>query len=145
MADLSWLVNHRFQSLIKREYDWVFVFDQEASLVVACLWRLIEAGRIRLTSADDGQQFGLPAPVDMVAETTQRLTLASVTKVDLREGLLDLDIHFNTGHILQVIPDSSGYEAWQLSSGPKNYLAVGGGELSVWGEEEPPIEKPKPK
>jgi hypothetical protein len=133
MTDLSWLVDHRFQSMTRREYDWVFVFDRDVSLVVACLWRLVEHGRIRLTSADDGHQFGLPAPLDVVVEVTQRLEHASVTGVELREGLLDLDIHFNTGHVLQIIPDSSGYEAWNLSRGPQQYFAVGGGDLAVFG------------
>jgi len=134
MADLNWLVDHRFQSMTRREWDWVFVFEPEVNLVVGCLWRLVENGRIRLTSADDGQQFGLSAPLDAVDEIKQRLTSASVKKVELREGLLDLDIHFNTGHVLQVIPDSSGYEAWTLSHEAQHYLAVGGGDLSVWGE-----------
>jgi hypothetical protein len=133
MTDLSWLVDHCFQSIARREYDWVFVFDRDVSLVVNCLWRLLENGRIRLTSLDDGQQFGLPMPLDMVDEVTERLAYASVTRVELRECLLDLDIHFNTGHVLQIIPDSSGYEAWNLSRGPQQYLAVGGGDLAVWG------------
>jgi hypothetical protein len=56
MNELVWLVGHRFQSLTRREFDWVLVFDPETSLVVACLWRLVEDGRIRMTSEDDGHQ-----------------------------------------------------------------------------------------
>jgi hypothetical protein len=118
MTDLSWSVDYRFQSITRREYDWVLVFDRDVNLVVACLWRLVEKGRIRLTSLDDGQQFGLPVPLDMVDEVTQRLALASISRVELREGLLDLDIHFNTGH-----------EAWNLSRGPQQYLAV---VVEIW-------------
>ena len=62
--DLDWLQQHRFQSVTRREYDWLFVFDNSVSLVVSCLWRLIEDGRIRLTSQDEEQQFGLPTPVE---------------------------------------------------------------------------------
>ena len=60
MKDLAWLVDHRFQSIARREYDWIFVFDKNVSLAVSCLWRLVEGGRITLTSQDEGQQFGLP-------------------------------------------------------------------------------------
>src|SRR6516225_8014763 len=126
MNELAWLVGHRFQSLARREYDWVVAFDKDASLVVACLWRLVESGRIRFTSEDDGQQFGLPAPVDAVAEVNRRLAGAAVEAVELREGLLDLELRFSTGHSIQVIPDSSGYEAWQASNGDRQIIAVGG-------------------
>jgi hypothetical protein len=134
MIDLAWLVQHPFTSLTRRDHDWVFVFDQDVRLVVCCLWRLLEQGTIRLTSQDDGQQFGLPAPLDMADEVTRRLGQSSITGVELREGLLDLDFQFSTGHVLQIIPDSSGYEAWNLSRGHKQYLAVGGGDLVVFGD-----------
>jgi len=133
-ADMKWLTGHRLQSFIHREYDWVLTFDGEANLVVTCLWRLIEAGRIRFTSQDDGYRFGLPAPVDAAAEVTRRLAGALVEAVELREGTLDLDIRFCTGHVLQVIPDSSGYEAWILSGHNSQIIAVGGGDLAIFGE-----------
>jgi hypothetical protein len=53
--------------------------------------------------------------------------------VELRQGILDLEIHFSTGHVLHVIPNSSGYEAWNLCSGSRQYIAVGGGELINFG------------
>ncbi len=102
---------------------------------MACLWRLVEAGRIRFTSEDDGQQFGLPAPVDAASEVNGRLVGAAVEAVQLRKGLLDLELRFSTGHSLQVIPDSSGYEAWQVSRGNRQFIAGGGGELAVFGED----------
>ncbi len=133
MNELAWLVGCRFQSLTRREYDWVVAFDEDASLVIACLWRLVEAGRIRSTSEDDGQQFGLPAPVDAAREINGRLLGAAVEAVELRKGLLDLELRFSTGHLLQVIPDSSGYEAWNVCNGNRQFIAVGGGELTVFG------------
>jgi hypothetical protein len=129
MNHARWLVGHRFQRLTRRDYDWLISFDRGASLVVSCLWRLIESGRIRFTSEDDGQQFGLPKPVDVAAEVQSRIDGAMVEAVGLREGLLDLDIRFSTEHVLQLIPTSAGYEAWILSSGNRQVIAVGGGEL----------------
>jgi hypothetical protein len=131
MDELAWLVRHRFASLTRREHDWVFAFDKDASIVVACLWRLVESGRIRFTSQDDGHQFGLPARMDAPAEVNRRLAGASVQAVELETGILDLELRFSTGHVLQIIPDSSGYEAWNLSSGRRQFIAVGGGDLAV--------------
>jgi hypothetical protein len=132
MNELAGLAGHCFQSLARREYDWVVGFDNDASLVVACLWWLVESGRIRCTSEDDGQRFGLPAPVDAVAEVNRRLVGAAVEAEELREGLLDLELRFSTGHSFQVIPDSSGYEAWQAFIGDRQFIAVGGGELTIF-------------
>jgi hypothetical protein len=133
MNELAWLVGHRLQSFARREYEWVVAFDKDASLVVACLWRLVESGRIRFASQDEGQQFGLPAPVDAAAEVNGRLAGAVVEAVELRLGLLDLELRFSTGHLLQIIPDSSGYEAWNVCSGNRQFIAVGGGDLAVFG------------
>lgn len=129
MNQFTWLVGHSVRYLTRREFDWLLEFDKSAYLVIGCLWRLVEAGRIRVTSQDEGQQFGLPAPVDTAAEVNRRIAAALVEAVSLREGTLDLELRFKSGHILQIIPNSSGYEAWTLSNGSGQLIAVGGGEL----------------
>jgi len=53
MDTLDWLVKRRLRSVLRREHEWVFEFDGPATLAVECLWRLLEDGRIRLTSEDD--------------------------------------------------------------------------------------------
>jgi hypothetical protein len=60
-----------------------------------------------------------------------RVAEAVVEAVDVRQGLLDLTVHFSTGHSLQIVPNSSGFEAWNLSNGHKQFIAVGGGELAL--------------
>ncbi|MEX2112554.1 MAG: DUF6188 family protein [Pirellulales bacterium] len=134
MDQLNWLVNHRFQEALRYEFSWAFVFDEGASATVECLWRLVENGRIRVTSQDDGHQFGLPAAIDGVLEVNQRLTGAMVDSVALSEGSLDLEIRFDTGHALQFIAVSSGYEAWSMNDRSRQFIAVGGGELAVVGK-----------
>jgi hypothetical protein len=135
MDSLAWLAQHRLQSVLHRECEWVFAFDGEASLVVSCLWRLIEASRIRFTSEDEGQQFGLPAPVDAAAELNRRIANATVEAVALRENTLDLELRFDTGHVLQVIPDSAGYESWIARDRDRQFIAVGGGKLAIIGDQ----------
>lgn len=131
MNELACLVGRPFLSLARREHDWLASFDEHASLVIACLWRLVESDRIRFTSEDDGQHFGLSESVDVAAEVNRRLGGAVVVAVEIREGILDLELRFSTGQALQVIPDSSGYEAWNISCGSRQFIAVGGGELAV--------------
>ena len=111
------------------------MFDKDASMVVECLWRFVENGRIRVTSRDDGQQFGLPKPVDAAAKINTRLIGSIVDSVILRKGILDVEFQFNTGHVLQIIPESTGYEAWNLTCGSKQVIAVGGGELAIFNDD----------
>ena len=129
---MAWLVGRQLQSFVRREFDWVMTFDSEAKLVIECLWRLIEDGRIRLTSQDDGHQFGLPAPVDAAVEMEKRIAGSLVEAVMLCDGILDLKISLSNGHDLQIIPNSSGYEAWTASDGRSQFIAVGGGELVIF-------------
>lgn len=132
LNQLDWLLKHRFVSAIRREFDWVFVLDGNANLVVECLWRLVEGNRICLTSLDDGQQFGLPTPVDATKLISSRLTNAEIEAVVLREGTLDLQLKFSNGQCLEIIPDSSGYEAWKLLGADRQFVAIGGGDLAVF-------------
>ena len=132
MNYLSWLVGHRLETVLRREYDWLFVFDRSTALAVGCLWRLLEEGRIRVTSEDDGHRYGLPASIDAADEAGKRLANATVESAMVYEGTLDLELRFASGHILQVLPTSSGYEAWQVDCGRKRFTAIGGGELAVF-------------
>lgn len=130
MCKFNWLSQHRFQSFIRREHDWVFEFDSDCNLVVFCLWRLIKDDQITMTSEDDGHQFGLPAPVDAAARVMEYLENRGITEAILREGTLDLCIHFDNGFILEVLSDSCGYEAWNLQQRPgQEWIAQGGGNL----------------
>lgn len=132
MTELDWLASYRFKSVERREFDWVFAFEPEGALVAECLWRLVQNSRIRLTSADQGQLFGLSTPIDAAAELRARLTGASVTGVDPKTGTLDLRLLFSTGQVLELFPNSSGYEAWSASRPGHMYVATGGGELAIF-------------
>jgi hypothetical protein len=131
MNDLSWLVGHRFQLLTKREFDWTIDFEGDAYLCVSCLWRLVENGRIVVTSNDDGHKFGLPTPVDAAGLVNTRLTDATVEQVELSDGTLDLRLRFRGGLELQILPDSCGYEAWELGHAKERFIACGGGKLTT--------------
>lgn len=132
MHDLDWLVGFHFRLLERRDYDWAFCFDNDASLVVHCLWRILEGGRIRFTSNDDGQKFGLPAPVDLEGEINSRLANTTIDDVQLITGVLDLTIHFGKHYSVQVVPDSSGYESWDLCHKDHRFIATGGGNLAIF-------------
>jgi hypothetical protein len=128
---MQWLVGKRFQRAIKREYDWLFEFDDEATVAVSCLWRLVIDGRIRLTSQDHGQQFGHSSPLDAAHELNSQLANARIVAINLNDGTLDLAIRVDADRTLEIVPDSSGYEAWIAYNGQSQFIAIGGGDLAV--------------
>jgi hypothetical protein len=128
---LSGICRHAFVSLIRRENDWVLSLDNGAQVFIECLWRLVEAGRVQITSQDHDQQFGLPTPLDAAAEVNRRLAAKPVEQAKLQAGTLDLELHFEHDLSFQIIPDSSGYEAWRARVPTAEFIATGGGEMVI--------------
>jgi len=100
---------------------------------IECLWRLLSSDRLALTSGDDGQLFGRSEPVLAVSELATKLIGRVLDTIQVAQGTADLTLHFRE-HTLQVLSDSSGYEAWQVE-GPAGTVAVGqgGGNVAVLG------------
>jgi len=88
---------------------------------------------VACSAEDHGQRFGLPAPVDTVADATRLLSPNAVTAVHLREGSADIVIEVSLHLRLEIIPFSRGYESWQLSDPfGTSYVAQGGGQICSW-------------
>ena len=114
---------------------WSFALGERERLQVECLWRIVQDGSIALTSEDHAQQFGLPAPIDAAHDSASLLAGRHVISVKIRESTADLLIELSGNTRLEIVPTSSGYEAWQLKApGGRNYVATGGGGISTWTE-----------
>ena len=117
MADLSSLfLSHRLDAVVKHDYSWEFVFSEGVRLQVECLWRLVVSSKLLITSEDHGHQFGRPAPVDCLGELRRQIVGAVVEAVKVRAGTIDITLDLGSDRILEVIPTSAGYEAWQVSA-----------------------------
>jgi len=116
VTDLSLLVGHRLDDVVKHDYSWEFVFSDRICLQVGCLWRLVVSSRLVITSEDHGHQFGLPAPVDCLGELRQQIIGAVVEDVQVRGGTVDITLGFGSGRVLEVISTSAGYESWQVNA-----------------------------
>ncbi len=123
MADLSLLLGHRLDDVVKHDFTWEFIFSERHRLQVESLWRLVVSGRLLVTSEDHGHQFGLPARVDCLSELRQQIIGATIENVRVRSGTIDITLDFGSERILEVITTSAGYEAWQV--GGPDVLIVG--------------------
>src|SRR5262245_42334912 len=129
--DLTWLVGLRCRAIHRDEFSWRFAFDT-AVVTTPCLWRLLEAGRIRVTSEDDGHQFGLPAPVDARHEAESILLSRTIESAAVRADSGDLVLRLSHDLTLELLQTSGGYEAWHLTSADgQEIFATGGGELAT--------------
>lgn len=105
-------------------------------LSAECLVRYVGADGSFFAVGDHRQQFGLPAPFDAAAAIEERIKGRSVDRASIREETNDLTLFFGSD-CLEVICDSSGYEAYNLR-GPGNLIVV------AHGGKEAPIQTSEP-
>jgi len=133
-VDFSWMIGRSIAEVsILGPTVWRFAFGSGEAISVECLWRIVRNGRVVRCSGDHGQQFGLPAPVDAAVEATALLSASPIVAMQLRDATADLSLDFGTELRLEIIPDSSGYESWQVY-GPAGacFVAQGGGQICKW-------------
>ena len=112
MDHLDKFIGRAFREVVRTTRSWDFVFDGGVQIVVKCLWRLTDDGRVQVTNLQQDDPCGSASAINTMLEVHRRLNGAACRAIDLRAGTFDLEVHFNTGHALQVIPDSAGYDAW---------------------------------
>jgi hypothetical protein len=112
----------------RRESDWMFTFGDRRSISVECHWRIISSQGIATTDEDHGQQFGLFAPFDAEARANALLSGAEITSAKVDRTTADIGLSFSNGYRLELINNSSGYEAWNSGS----IIAQGGGALAFF-------------
>lgn len=110
---------------------WTFSF-QSSHLNVSCPWRMVTGGIVVLGSWDHGHKFGLPAPVDVVAETIRKVQGRCVERVKV-SPTADLLLAFNNDLQVEAFNNSGGYEGWTYTDSlGVEVVAKGGGGLSIW-------------
>lgn len=109
------LVGRRLISIDRYDFSWPFGFSGDFSITAESSWRIVIDGSVRLGDVDHGQRFGLPAPVDAVA-SAEKLLMGRLVEAEI-PGMVraDLTLRFEDGAMLQLLAQSSGYEAWQLN------------------------------
>lgn len=123
------LTGNEVVSVDKLDYSWFVRFGPGITVATESVWRLIREGRIVLTSADHGHQFGLPEPVDAEASLWVSLRGRRVTAAEIDPSTGDLTIDLGVGMRLQFLQTSLGYESWRLSAQRAETICGGGGEI----------------
>jgi hypothetical protein len=112
--------------------SWSFDFEGWLRLNIQCPWRVVTDRGIALGSEDDGQKFGLPAPVDGVAVASQLLAATPLIQVLVTQKTGDIAFEFESGVRLEIFNNSSGYEGWNCStSSGLEVIGMGGGTTAI--------------
>jgi hypothetical protein len=132
--DFAWMIGQRVTQVTFSEPSlWLFSFDAHSGISTESPWRILEHGKIAISHEDHGQKYGLPEPIDAAALASSLLAGVEIKEVKVREGTADILISLAGDIHLEIIPFSSGYEGWQVSS-PSGHqvIAQGGGQLCTW-------------
>ena len=132
--DLTWMIGRTIGHVrLNEPTQWSFSFEPGVGIGAECPWRLLQAGSVAISSEDHLQQYGLPAPLDAASVATSLLASQAVTSVEVRAGSADLILEMSGGLRLEIIPFSSGYESWGVTTpSGLHVVAQGGGQLSGW-------------
>lgn len=127
--DLKWVIRNRIKEIGKQDYTWFFAFDGGGSITTESTWRIITADGIRATSEDNGHEFGLSAPLDVVDVAKKIIGQQTIKQYALDPRTGDLSLHFEDNCELQFLNLSSGYESWHIVHGAHEIICMGGGKL----------------
>ncbi len=124
----------------RRNYDWAFDFGEGGEITIAAPWRIVRRGAIAHADTDDGQQFGLPAPIDGEVRCNDLLAQVRVAAVMVDRVTADICVQFDDGTRLELFNNSSGYEGWQATFRSEGetiaVIGMGGGNIAFVGSPE---------
>jgi len=107
---------------------WHFVFANNLRVQVESFWRLLEKRRIKRTSKDNQQIYGLKTPIDLETEIKATLQNKDLTRIERNLETGDLYLLFENCLTVEIFTDSSGYECWEIINGENSIYGLGQGE-----------------
>lgn len=131
--DLTFKTNSIFEIVTydKDADSWHFYFADRIYVSSSGFWRLLNANRIVFVSLDNGHQFGLPQPLDLVENITKQLTGKKLTEIRVDKETADLTLTISDDIKIQIFIASSGYETYDFSIEDKRYIGLGSGDIGI--------------
>ena len=115
--------------------SWNFVFEENIAFSTQTIWRLLKNKNIKWVSLDNGQQFGLPIPVNLVEKLTSELTDKRLVEIKVKQDTADLLLSLTDNLEIEIFISSSGYESYNFSVDKKNYIGMGSGDIAIFDNE----------
>lgn len=111
---------------------WFLQFDNNISFSLYSIWRLFINETVSLISNDHKHKFGLPNPVDLVADLNDNLKNKILIEIQIEKNTGDLILIFSENTKLIAYTSSMGYESYEVFVGGKQFVAQGGGDITTF-------------
>lgn len=133
-SKLTFKTNASFKSVAydKDTDAWRFVFSDDIDFNAQTIWRLLKKNKIKWVSLDNGQQFGLPKPVNLVEKLTEELMGKHLLEIKIKQGTADVLLTLTDNFQIEIFISSSGYESYNFSIGDKTYIGMGSGDIAFF-------------
>ncbi len=132
--ELIFKTNSIFQSSTydKDADSWSFVFADRIYFNIQTIWRLFDNKKIKRVSLDNGQQFGLPQPIDLAPEINEYLIGKKILEIKVKQDTGDLILTLTDNLQIEILITSSGYESYNFTIDNKNYIGLGSGDIAIY-------------
>ena len=132
--ELTFKTNSLFNSV---SYDkdgdsWRFSFSDNINFIAQTIWRVLKNKKIQWVSLDNGQQFGLPNPINLIDKLTSELKGKHLLEIIVKPNTADLLLNLTDNLQIEIFISSSGYESYNFSINKKNYIGMGSGEIAIY-------------
>jgi hypothetical protein len=109
---------------------WDFRTSGGAWIGVYGPWQIRDDRSVCLANGDHGRAYGLGVPIDAEKRALDLLGASPIVKTDIDRVSGDLTLALERGYVLRTFADSSGYEAWHVTT-PRGeeWIAQGGGRI----------------
>ncbi|MBF9255019.1 hypothetical protein I2I11_17090 [Pontibacter sp. 172403-2] len=114
----------------KDSNTWNFNFEEKVILQSECLWRFLGNGKIRYTSNDHGQRYGLERPLDLEKEIKELLHNYALLRIGRNLMTGDLYFEFDKEYKFELLTDSIGFENWSLNVNSNLIIGLGQGDVA---------------
>jgi hypothetical protein len=131
---LFFKTDSKFKAIDFAEVDfWTFSFANEICVTIeGGFWRILRNNKIMGVSFDHLHQFGLPAPINLVADITEILKDKILKEVKILETTGDLILSISDDITIEVFITSSGYESYSFYIDNKIYVGAGSGKIAMY-------------
>ena len=96
------------------------------------LWRILKSKKIERVSLDNGQQFGLPNPINLENEVNELLKDKKLEAIIIKKDTSDLQLILTDNLEIEIFISSSGYETYDFSFDSKRYIGQGSGDIAIF-------------
>ena len=133
-TELTIKTNSLFNSVSydKNADSWKFSFSDNIEINTQTIWRILKNKKIQWVSLDNGEQFGLSSPINLIEILNSELSGKYLLEIIVNPYTADLLLNLTDNLQIEILISSSGYESYNFSIDKKIYVGMGSGDIAIF-------------